>query len=428
MPSFLAARSSPVRAGPSAADYNAPDQDTGAATHPMLPTTIQHYRLDELIGRGGMGEVFRAFDTRLQRPVAIKVMREHEGRGGPRRHPVHQRGACGLRPEPPEHRRRSRYRRDARWAATTSSRNIIDGPDAASADDRAHGAWQTLLDIGRQVARALAAAHAAGIVHRDIKPENVMVRGDGYVEGSRFRARARARGRNLDSAIVARRHRHARRHPARHDGVHVPEQARGAPPGAPADVFALRRHALRDGCRATAVRGPTMPAMLAAILMEEPVSLARLNPVDSHGTREPRASHAGEGPRMCVRRPQRSKRRSRCSRAGRPRAHHSRQRARRVAERLHRRAGKRSDRRLRHAYEAGSRRPRADRDGAGRAGHRQDEPRRGLPAGARTVAGASDRSSAAAVRSGSLAPRPTCPCSTHSITCCTARRGARCPR
>src|SRR5688572_24643320 len=139
----------------------------------MSLTTIQHYRLEELIGRGGMGEVFRAFDTRLQRPVAIKLMRDAKGLA------VH------------------RFLREARAASALNHPNIVVVHDIGETPEGRHYIVQefiagvtlrakitgelavaAILDIGRQVARALAAAHAAGIVHRDIKPENVMVRSD----------------------------------------------------------------------------------------------------------------------------------------------------------------------------------------------------------------------------------------------------------
>jgi hypothetical protein len=275
MPSFLAARSSPVRAGPSAADYNAPDQDTGAATHPMLPINIQHYRVDGLIGHGGMGEVFHAVDTRLQRPVAIKVMRENVGE-------------MGIAVD--------RFIREARAASALNHPNIVvvhdigempDGRpyivqefiDGATLRAQMTGEipLQTLITVGRQVARALAAAHAAGIVHRDIKPENVMLRGDGYVKVLDF-GLARVAQVGPDSATV----------PAgidTHAGVLLgttaymsPEQARGAPAGAAAGVFALGVTVYEMAAGRRPFVGPTAPAILMAILMEEPVPLARLNP------------------------------------------------------------------------------------------------------------------------------------------------------
>jgi serine/threonine-protein kinase len=148
----------------------------------MEPTTLGHYRLDERIGEGGMGEVFRAFDTRLNRPVAVKVMRA-------RRRSVREVEA---------------FLREARAASALNHPNIvtihevgetaagdhyivqelIEGHTLRSALKAGRGpiALETIVDVGRQIARALAAAHAAGIVHRDVKPENIMIRADGFVK------------------------------------------------------------------------------------------------------------------------------------------------------------------------------------------------------------------------------------------------------
>ena len=145
-----------------------------------MPITISHYRVEQMIGRGGMGEVYRAVDTRLGRPVAIKLMRESKGDS-----------ALTIQ----------RFLREARAASALNHPNIVVVHDIGETDDGHHYIVQefidgatlrdqmdgqstaaTVVDVGRQIARALAAAHAAGIVHRDIKPENVMVRGDGYVK------------------------------------------------------------------------------------------------------------------------------------------------------------------------------------------------------------------------------------------------------
>ena len=238
----------------------------------MSLTTIQHYRLEELIGRGGMGEVFRAFDTRLQRPVAIKLMRDAKGLA------VH------------------RFLREARAASALNHPNIVVVHDIGETPEGRHYIVQefiagvtlrakitgdlavaAILDIGRQVARALAAAHAAGIVHRDIKPENVMVRSDGYAKVLDF---GLARLPEMETA-TATTHGAAETSPGillGTMGYMSPEHARGAPAGAPADVFALGITLYEMAAGRRPFVAPTMPAVLTAILLEEPVSLSRVNP------------------------------------------------------------------------------------------------------------------------------------------------------
>jgi eukaryotic-like serine/threonine-protein kinase len=138
------------------------------------------YKLEALIGAGGMGQVFRAIDTRLRRTVAIKFL-------------------LGRDMADPAHRRR--FLQEARAASALNHPNIVviydisqqDGIDFLTME---HIPGQTLKDLiraegmpldqvpplGSQIASALAAAHATGIVHRDIKPANIMVTPDQQVK------------------------------------------------------------------------------------------------------------------------------------------------------------------------------------------------------------------------------------------------------
>ena len=142
--------------------------------------TLTHYRIISKIGAGGMGEVYRAQDIELGRPVALKFLSgEFE---------AHQ-------------HRLKRFIQEAKAASALNHPNILTVYEIGRAEDatfiatefvdgvtlREHMLLQRLklpeiLDIATQVASALVAAHAAGIVHRDLKPENIMVRKDGIVK------------------------------------------------------------------------------------------------------------------------------------------------------------------------------------------------------------------------------------------------------
>ena len=139
-------------------------------------TLADRYRIDALLGRGGMGAVYRAHDLRLGRDVAVKVV---EG------------GGLGI-----EARRRLLH--EARAAATLNHPHIVAVHDAGEAGDqpfvvmelvsggslRGHPplGFTQVIAVGRQLCEALEHAHDKGIVHRDLKPENVLIAEDGHPE------------------------------------------------------------------------------------------------------------------------------------------------------------------------------------------------------------------------------------------------------
>ena len=143
-------------------------------------TRLGPYELLALIGSGGMGEVYRARDTKLNRDVALKILPE----------------AFALDSD-----RLARFKREAHVLASLNHPNIggIYGFEESSgvyalvlelvegatlADRIAQGPipLDEALPIARQIAEALEAAHARGIIHRDLKPANVKVRADGMVK------------------------------------------------------------------------------------------------------------------------------------------------------------------------------------------------------------------------------------------------------
>src|SRR6476620_5654294 len=141
-----------------------------------LPTSIAHYRITASLGEGGMGAVYRATDTRLNRDVAIKVLPE----------------AFAADPD-----RLMRFTREAQVLAQLNHPNIaaiygvedralilelVDGPTLAERIARGIIPVSETIDIARQIAEALEYAHDKGIVHRDLKPANIKLTADGRVK------------------------------------------------------------------------------------------------------------------------------------------------------------------------------------------------------------------------------------------------------
>ena len=155
---------------------------------------FERYTIEEPLGQGGMGCVYRAHDTRLGRRVALKVISDHEGSGGAEAS--------------------ARLQREARAAAALDHPNAVSIFDVGAHEGEPYIVMEQVLghtlrkEVGdtsvplstrvaqlADVARALAAAHRRGLVHRDVKPENVMVRDDdGVVKVLDFGIARRAGG------------------------------------------------------------------------------------------------------------------------------------------------------------------------------------------------------------------------------------------
>lgn len=243
-------------------------------------TRLGAYEITRPIGAGGMGEVYQAYDARLGRTVAIKVLPPHLAT--------------------PE--RLDRFEREARAASTLNHPNILTIHDVGRDGDTAWFAMEFVdgptlrdllnagpvplrraLDLARQVAEGLARAHAAGIVHRDLKPENVMVTADGLAKIVDFGI-AKARTGAADASAVG-------------DsttmtavagtvaggilgtvGYMSPEQASGRPVDYRADQFALGLLIYELITRARPFERPTTAQSIAATIEAEAPPLDALNP------------------------------------------------------------------------------------------------------------------------------------------------------
>jgi tetratricopeptide (TPR) repeat protein/class 3 adenylate cyclase len=197
--------------------------------------TVGSYRLGSALGAGGMGEVYRAHDLKLDRPVAIKFLSRDLA----------------------DRDRLLRFAEEARAASSLNHPHIVVVHDVGELDGRPYIVTEfvegetlrarisrgplpasDVVEIALQVGSALAAAHARGLVHRDIKPDNVMLRPDGYVKVLDFGVAKRVGGEGDPPG----RQQAPRTHPAALIGTpHYmsPEQARGRNVDARSDVWSL---------------------------------------------------------------------------------------------------------------------------------------------------------------------------------------------
>ncbi len=249
----------------------------------MIGQALGHYRIEAKLGEGGMGVVYRAFDTHLDRPVAIKILRAD----------------ATTNPE-----RRRRFQQEAKAASALNHPNIVHIYDISSSGGTDYIAMEfvdgktldhvigksglTLSDALKyaiQVAEALSRAHAAGIVHRDVKPANIIVRKDGHVKLLDFGlAKLTERTAAVDSE-AATATMSAREDVQTEEGTIAgtvaymsPEQAEGKKLDARSDIFSLGSVLYEMVTGRRPFEGGNKISMLSAILHDEPAPLADIAP------------------------------------------------------------------------------------------------------------------------------------------------------
>ena len=137
--------------------------------------TLSHYRITAKLGAGGMGQVFRASDTRLSRDVAIKILPPTADENLHQRFTLEAQAASAL-----NHPNIVAVYDVGKYDGTPYIvSELVDGEPLRDLVARGPVPIRKLLDLATQIADGIAAAHAAGIIHRDLKPENIMITRDG---------------------------------------------------------------------------------------------------------------------------------------------------------------------------------------------------------------------------------------------------------
>jgi serine/threonine-protein kinase len=244
----------------------------------MAGMTLGRYKLLSPLGAGGMGEVYRALDTRLDREVAVKILPAHMA-------------------DNPEAMRR--FEREAKAVAALSHPNILSIHDFGTEDfgigqgvryavmellkgetlrsrlSRGALSWRKAVGIAIEIAEGLSAAHAKGITHRDLKPENIFLTSDGRTKILDFglaRVKAAVSDENITSAPTV---------PQVTEpgfvmgtpGYMSPEQVRGAEVEAASDIFSFGSvlYEMVTGHRPFTAK--TVADTMAAILRDDPPEL-----------------------------------------------------------------------------------------------------------------------------------------------------------
>jgi serine/threonine protein kinase len=235
----------------------------------MVGRTVAHYRILKKLGEGGMGVVYKALDTHLDRFVALKLLPPEKVADPDRKH---------------------RFVQEAKTASALNHPNIITVHDISQADGVTFIAMECVegntlgqligrkglelsdaLRYGIQIAGALAKAHAAGIVHRDLKPSNIMVTGDGLVKVLDFglaKLTERVSGELAETQTMTAH--------TQEGGIvgtlayMSPEQAQGKPVDARSDIFSFGAVLYEMVTGRRAFQGDKKISTLAAVINQEP--------------------------------------------------------------------------------------------------------------------------------------------------------------
>lgn len=245
----------------------------------MVGKVINHYRIVRPLGAGGMGEVYLADDTRLHRRVALKFLPAHFTQ---------------------DEKHLRRFQQEARTIAALSHPNVctihevietgegrhcivmefVDGVTLRERIAKSRMTVKEALDVAIQVASALSAAHAAGIVHRDIKLDNIMLRRDGYLKILDF-GLAKLTERDVSLDTEAQTQMLIKTTPGVVMGTvsyMSPEQARGLPVDARTDVWSLGVVLYELVTGQQPFDGATATDVIISIVEREPAPLAKYLP------------------------------------------------------------------------------------------------------------------------------------------------------